>query len=254
MASNLAWIRQLEAIAFRSFPATSTFYDGTWAIRLTAGHPAKRLNSVTPLDPSDTGDLSLRMTKAQRRFESFGRPLVFRLSPLAPRALSQMMDELEWPTFEESLVMYADLDELDLDEGMDLLPLSDVGKWVDAFLELGSEEASRKPGLVEIIQSISGEVGLFMRQNADGGPISVMRCVHDNELVGIFDVLTHPNERGRGHGRQLMLSGLKWARLCGARNAWLQVVASNEAAIRLYRSLGFYESYRYCYRRLPQET
>ena len=87
--ARLAWIRQLEAIAFRSFPSTSTFYDGTWAIRLTAGHPAKRLNSVNPLDPSDTGELAVRMAKAQRRFDSFGRPLMFRLSPLAPPALTR---------------------------------------------------------------------------------------------------------------------------------------------------------------------
>jgi ribosomal protein S18 acetylase RimI-like enzyme len=34
----------------------------------------------------------------------------------------------------------------------------------------------------------------------------------------------------------------------GAREAWLQVVAANQAAVSLYSSLGFIEAYRYRYR------
>ena len=34
----------------------------------------------------------------------------------------------------------------------------------------------------------------------------------------------------------------------GARVAWLQVEASNEVAVALYRSIGFVEAYRYHYR------
>jgi len=78
---DLTQVRRLEAVSFRSFPSTSTHYDGTWAIRLTAGHPAKRLNSVNPLDPSDHSYIDARLELAKRRFDSFGRPLVFRFLP-----------------------------------------------------------------------------------------------------------------------------------------------------------------------------
>ena len=57
--------------------------------------------------------------------------------------------------------------------------------------------------------------------------------------------------RGQGHGRSLVLSALKWARLRGARQAWLQVEAANQPALALYRSLGFEEVYPYHYRRPP---
>jgi ribosomal protein S18 acetylase RimI-like enzyme len=50
-----------------------------------------------------------------------------------------------------------------------------------------------------------------------------------------------------------VLSSLKWARLRGAREAWLQVEADNEPALGLYRSIGFSEIYRYHYRR-PREA
>ena len=49
--SPLGIARRFEAAGFRAWPAASVHYDGTWVIRLTAGHTAKRLNSVNPLDP-----------------------------------------------------------------------------------------------------------------------------------------------------------------------------------------------------------
>ena len=55
--------------------------------------------------------------------------------------------------------------------------------------------------------------------------------------------------RGGGHGRRIVLAALKWARLRGAREAWLQVEADNGPATALYRSIGFREAYRYHYRR-----
>ena len=50
--TDLALVRRLEAVGFRAWPAASVHYDGSWAVRLTAGHPSKRLNSVNPLDPA----------------------------------------------------------------------------------------------------------------------------------------------------------------------------------------------------------
>ncbi len=78
----LATVRRFEAAGFRAWPAASVHYDGTWAIRLTAGHPAKRLNSVNPLDPGDVANPAERIARAARRFDAYGRPLTFRMSPL----------------------------------------------------------------------------------------------------------------------------------------------------------------------------
>ena len=38
----------------------------------------------------------------------------------------------------------------------------------------------------------------------------------------------------------------------GASRAWLEVLTDNDAALRLYASLGFTEHYRYRYRTRPQ--
>jgi ribosomal protein S18 acetylase RimI-like enzyme len=77
-------------------------------------------------------------------------------------------------------------------------------------------------------------------------------CVHDGDLAGLFEIATDLAERGKGHGRRIVLSALKWARLRGATEAWLQVEADNEPACSLYTSLGFGEVYRYHYRQPPE--
>lgn len=247
---GLAQVRRLEAVSFRSFPSTSTHYDGTWAIRLTAGHPAKRLNSVNPLDPSDHAYIDARLELAKRKFESFGRELVFRQSPLAPPELEDILDDRGWARFDESIVMMLDLDRVSLSEHVDHVPMKDIGYWVDSFIHLSVEAKSSKPGLFEVIQSIQPTCGLFVK-NVDDNHVAAVRCVHDNDLVGLFDLVTGKDFKRQGHAKALMGSALKWAKQSGAKYAWLQVVAENTAAFELYKSFGFAELYRYSYRMAP---
>ncbi len=248
--SALAQVRRMEAVSFRSFPSTSTHYDGTWAIRLTAGHPSKRLNSVNPLDPCDHAMIDARIELAKRQFESFGRPLIFRQSPLAPAELEEILDDRGWSRFDESIVMILDLSSIDISGAQDQLPHKDVGYWVDAFLNLSLSSTDLKPGLFEVISSIEPESGLFVRIKEEQ-QVAAVRCVHDNDLVGIFNLVTGENHKRKGHAREMVATSLKWAFNSGARFAWLQVESDNGAAVQLYRDFGFEELYRYTYRKAP---
>lgn len=247
---DLAVVRRYEAAGFRAWPASSVLYDGTWVIRLTAGLAAKRLNSVNPLDPGDGSNVVERIARAGRRFEAYGRPLTFRMSPLAGPLLTAHLDREGWSNFSESIVMQVPLAEAPLDGVMDHIPLRDIGRFVGAALHVHALEPSMRPGLSEVIGSIEGEAGLFVAEDGEA-PAATAICVHEGDLAGLFEVATQVDRRGNGHGRQVVLSALKWARHRGAREAWLQVEADNDPALGLYRSLGFREVYRYHYRR-PQ--
>ena len=104
-----------------------------------------------------------------------------------------------------------------------------------------------------MIGAIQPEAGLFVLED-EGRPLATAICVHDGDLAGLFEIATHAAERGKGHGRRLVLSALKWARLRGARQAWLQVEAGNDVARRLYESIGFREISRYHYSRPGSDT
>lgn len=249
---DFATVRRLEAVGFRAWPAASIQYDGSWQIRLTAGHPSRRLNSVNPLDPSDHTDIEGRIERAARRFRSYGRPLVFRLSPLAPPQLTQHFDWAGWQRLDETCVMMADIVDLAIDDTLDHLPVRDIGRFVEAAIAVQGRDHDLKAGLTEVLGSIRPPTGLFVLEEPGIGPVSTALCVHDNDLAGIFEMATRSDQRRLGFGRTVVMTALRWARLRGAERAWLQVEAGNTAAIELYRGFGFQEVYRYVYRQAEE--
>jgi GNAT superfamily N-acetyltransferase len=248
---QLAQIRQFEAVGFRSWPASSVHYDGSWAIRMTASHPSKRLNSVNPLDPGDTDNMEQRVTRAAQRFRAYGRPPIFRQSPLAPEALDSYLNELGWTRLDESMVMAADLSKIDLGDALDQIPLKDIGRFIDAALEVQNDDPALKPGLFEVINAIRPGKGLFVIEEGPV-PVSTAICVQDGALAGLFNIGTAASRRRVGLGRTIIKSALKWAVQQGAKKAWLQVEVANTGAIALYEQMGFREAYRYAYRRAPE--
>jgi ribosomal protein S18 acetylase RimI-like enzyme len=246
--SDLPKVRRLEAVGFRAWPAASIHYDGSWLCRLTAGHPSRRLNSINPLDPSDYRDIAIRLEKAAKRFADYGRPLLVRQTPLNPPQLVAYMDQAGWSEVGETLVMMADLSAVTGDDGMDHLPSKDVGRFVDARIRVGGEDPTLKPGLTEIINAIKPETGLFIFEEAGFGPTAVVLAVHDNDLAGILQMGVAAEMRGKGVGTAAVHAAIRWAKLRGARQAWLQVEADNTQALALYRKAGFVEIYRYSYR------
>ncbi|PSJ50791.1 GNAT family N-acetyltransferase [Kumtagia ephedrae] len=249
---ELTTVRRFEAAGFRAWPAGSVHYDGTWAIRLTPAHAGRRLNSINPLDPRDVSEIGARLERAAKHFEAAGRTTTMRLSPLAAKAIADHLDGLGWPRFAESAVMRLDLDDAVVEAALDQIPLKDVGRFVAAAISVRGQDASQQAGLADVIGSIEPEAGLFVLEQ-DGRPLATAICVHDGELAGLFEVATAAVERGRGYGRRVVLSALKWARMRGARIAWLQVEADNEPALKLYDTLGFREIYRYHYRQPPED-
>ncbi|SMC33864.1 Acetyltransferase (GNAT) family protein [Fulvimarina manganoxydans] len=247
-ASKLAVIRRLEAVGFRAFPATHTVFDGTWAVRLTPAFPAKRLNSVNPLDPSDHARIAERVQAAERRFAEAGRSLVFRLSPLASPELVAFLDDAGFRAFDETLVMTCDLEKADFADLVDRIPIHDVQRYVAASLAVHERPASLGNGLQRILEDIAPQKAMFVRQEACGSPEAVALAINERELAGILDVAVAKSRRGHGIGRDLVRTALRHVHLRGAKTAWVQVEADNEAGLRLYRSLGFSEAYRYIYR------
>lgn len=244
---GLAIVRQLEAVGFRAWPAASVYYDGTWAIRMTAAHPSRRLNSINPLDPGDTRDIPKRVELAVRRFRAHGRVPCFRVSPLAPPALEAYLEGLGWKRKHETIVMTADLAAMDLLNAVDRAPLEDIGHFVDASLSIHERPEELRSGFSQLLKSIRSNRGMFVLEEG-GRAVSNVLCVQDGAMAGLFDVATLRDVRRKGYGRDLVASALNWAAKLGARTAWLQIEADNVAGLALYERFGFQEAYRYAYR------
>ena len=83
-------------------------------------------------------------------------------------------------------------------------------------------------------------------ESVAGGQVAI-----EADLVGLYDVFTAESARGRGLARTLCGRMLRSAASEGVRTAYLQVEASNAAARRVYRGLGFADAYAYHYRSPP---
>lgn len=249
---DLPLVRRLEAVGFRAWPAASVVYDGSWQVRLTGGHPSKRLNCIVPLDPSDYRDMPIRLSKAKKRFADYGRQLVVRETPLAPPEMMRYFETEGWQCFESSDVMVVDLSRIGLPPAIGHLPSHDIGRFIDASIAVEADDASLKPALAEILSAIKPASGFFIRETQDVGAVGVALCVQDNDLAGILSFAVAPTQRRTGLGTEILASALHWARISGARTAWLQVISSNAGAIALYEKFGFRKAYGYRYWR--QET
>jgi|WetSurMetagenome_2_1015567.scaffolds.fasta_scaffold787820_1 [ribosomal protein S18]-alanine N-acetyltransferase len=80
----------------------------------------------------------------------------------------------------------------------------------------------------------------FLLRTADGRracSFVLARLIADE--LHIHKVTTHPDFRRQGHAKQLLGHVLTRAKERGGKRALLEVRSGNEAAIRLYMSLGF---------------
>src|SRR5437588_3373288 len=95
----------------------------------------------------------------------------------------------------------------------------------------------------------------FVRSILGGAGIQLLAVNPNDGVVGWCDIVRNPREgfrhvgrlgmgllagyRGRGLGRQLVAQAVRAARQAGLERVELEVFASNERAIALYRALGF---------------
>lgn len=81
--------------------------------------------------------------------------------------------------------------------------------------------------------------GQATSETADEAPVAYLHYWLVVDEVQVINVATHPAHRRRGHARLLLEELMRDARARGAVSATLEVRASNEPAIELYRAFGF---------------
>ncbi len=140
-------------------------------------------------------------------------------------------------------IVEASTDDLDavlaLVSGSGEIPIWSVAAWA-AFVAPQPEEGLRHVLLV--CRTDSGAVDALLAA-------TLLERTTELELLYV-----HPRARQQGRGLTLTQQWIRWATERGANEAWLEVRASNAAALALYRVAGFTEhSRRKAYYRDPVE-
>lgn len=107
-------------------------------------------------------------------------------------------------------------------------------------------------GCRDLMTAIVGRPGFcpgatWLVVGKDGCVATVQGLLDSNRFGGIQNLGVLSDFRGLGIGRAILLKALVGFAAVGARRAFLEVTAKNEAAVRMYRQIGF-KAYKTIYR------
>jgi GNAT superfamily N-acetyltransferase len=240
-----------------SAPREQLWVDG-WLVRFSPGK-AKRARCVQAVA---AGRLPLdeRLARCLAIYQSAGLQPYFRITPFSqPSGLDEHLAARGMERIDDTRVMVASLDagapahiktEDDPSRAMSFHAVESDAfvEWVG--LQRGSSPEARAAHAERIRQSPVRHRALCMT-DAGGQPVVGGQVVVEGELAGLYDIFSVEAVRGRGLARALCRQLLRVAAGDGAREAYLQVEASNAPARRVYERLGFADAYAYHYRSPP---
>ena len=196
------------------------------------------------------------MRRCERLYQGAGLPLLFRLPSFVPEttALDAYLAARGFAWLDESCVLGLQLKQIAPRWSSQARVASgeeDIDAWVHRYHMLSG--SSPHPVHRRILSLIRGQRCLLTLMQDRVAVACGLGVLADGHL-GLFDIVTGAAFRRRGFGRMVTESLLAWGQERGATQAYLQVVAANTAARRLYAELGFEEVYRYGYRLAPDSS
>jgi ribosomal protein S18 acetylase RimI-like enzyme len=231
-----------------SAPPQQRWLDG-WIVRYSPGK-AKRARCINAIAPG-VRPLDDKLAECAALYREAGLPMFVRLTPFTqPAGLDDLLAQRGWRSVDDTRVMV--LDRLDaMGEGsvpdeVESLPVNaaDYARVIGALRGSSPEQVDAQAQRVAL--SPVPYQGLLWRRN--GEVLACGQLAREGDLVGLYDVFTAPAARGQGLARALCSHLLAQSRARGARVAYLQVDAANDAARTVYRRLGFADAYGYHYR------
>ncbi|MFW5713693.1 MAG: GNAT family N-acetyltransferase [Brevefilum sp.] len=242
---NQEHVNIIEEASLNAWPAKEQMLFDNWVLRLTGG-PSKRVNSVTVRGMSSL-PLEKKVAFCDQIFQRKELPLIFRIpEPLVTIELSNCLEDLDFHSFDPTLVMGREVDEgQDLKKGLDIRQMSPVD-WLAARSWLIGLPLTALGYHAEILNLILPEKTLICLFE-DGQPAACGMAVIQADLLGYFSIYTRHTARRRGYARAVMAALSNWGRERGAVFGYLQVEGHNQTAKAMYERLGFEQVYTYKY-------
>jgi len=217
--------------------------DG-WLLRFARGF-TKRANSVVPLYPGEQ-PLPDKVRFCENLYTRERLKTIFRLTTIDDHApLDEFLACRRYHHRDPTEVLTLPLERRP--SGSPDLCLLGIERWLSVYGTLTGMPDSVRALHGAILRGIPLPCAYGLIGSVES-PVACGLAVLEQDLVGLFDVVTHPAARRAGRGTELVASLLEWAYERGARRAYLQMVADNHAARALYGKFGFQPLYRYWYR------
>jgi N-acetylglutamate synthase len=243
-SSDLSQVRRLEELAFAGWPALESRDVAGWRLRFSGGY-TKRANSINALGIEAQVD-GKTLDGLEAAYRERKQVPAWRLTPLAPPPIVDLLAGRGYRPIERSLLQICPLNP-------GFAPSPEVSirpepstAWLEAFSTYSPVRPEHRDTMRRMLASIAAPAGFAFVEEA-GQPMAMAIGAAQGDHMGLFDVLVMPHARRRGLARKVTESLYAWAWSHGARFAYLQVVATNAAAMPLYAAQGFRTVYDYEY-------
>ena len=237
----------IEELSMNALPALQTLLLDGWVIRLADGY-TKRANSVNPVYAS-SGDVHQKIAECEALFRSVNLKPTYKIAPQTfPMNLDGILEGKGYSAVHPTSVQILDLSNLPEPSIHSVISDSEFNPlWFEHYCELNGVHSQNRTTFAKMLKNLVPEkffTSLIHRNEIVGCGMAVM----EKGYIGIYDITVQEKYRNCGYGYQMILNMLHEGMAKGAKQAYLQVVLNNPAALHLYAKLGFTEAYQYHYR------
>ena len=250
MSSATHVARSLEERALNAWPGLQQcLYDG-WILRFSGGY-TKRANSVIPFY-AGCEPPGRKIRYCEEAYSRRGLPSIFKILPFGDCArLDGYLASLGYDCRDETSTQAVELTGRGPASAAAAYPVRVISGAdpadLDGYADLNGINRQQHTMLRAILKQCVGEIGCVTAMDGDQLVGCGLGIIEAGDL-GLYGVATTPAHRNRGIGSGVVASLLSWGQSRGATRAYLQVLARNAPARKLYARLGFCEIYRYWYR------
>ncbi|MFA5851525.1 MAG: GNAT family N-acetyltransferase [Spirochaetales bacterium] len=241
-------ILHLEELALNAWPALETIIYRGCLLRFSNGY-TKRANSANALYVNDK-DLEAVIAYSEKAYKEKGLPVIFKIIDIdSYRRLDLLLETFGYEKVDTTYVMTVDFKKIDnvsdheitLDEGF-----SD--EWFETFSRCSKLNASYETTARGVLERIELET-IVASLSESGRMVACGFGAIEDDHIGFFDIVVDESQRGKGFGKKIMNGIIGAAKEKCVGKGYLQVIASNIVAQKLYEGLGFKMAYAYWCRR-----
>jgi ribosomal protein S18 acetylase RimI-like enzyme len=242
--ASVAEVQQVAALGWR---ALETARLGDWLLRASDGFTGRANSALAIGDPGRP--VPDAVTAVEAWYAERALPPRFQVpEPGASDGVRELLDERGYTWSPRVHVMTAELGHVlraaDARVGPGAVALDEApdDAWLATYRRAGGAAPAAARGVLAGHPAV-----VFASVRSEGRTVAIARAAVDGRWAGLSAVEVVPEARRRGLAVQVTAAVLRWAGTRGARQVYLQTELPNDAAVTLYRSLGFAVHHDYSY-------
>ncbi len=240
-------MKRLEELAMNALPSLQTIlYDG-WILRFADGYTS-RANSINPIYHSSEA-IAAKIEKCAALYQARNLQPIYKISPdISPENLDQLLAARNYQKFHPTSLQNLNLNHLKAPVLQSIVTHYDFNEvWFTHYARFNQINEANQAIARKMLHNLIPQ-RFFTSLLLENEIIACGMGVLEAGYLGLFNITVAQEHRHHGYGRELMLNMLQLGQAHGAKNAYLQVMLENHAALKLYQKLGFTEAYQYHYR------